>query len=781
MMVEPADMRPPSLRPARPPRGASSAAPPRVTRSARRRALCDAVLAAALAAHRAGTLDELLRSRPLLTRWFARRLMPPLQAIAGDLFGADPALQPAAWTVLLRAALAALRPDGASGLTRIAEHDWLQRTAWRPLLALMCHAGFAAVPAFPARYRARADEPAVEQLCGLWGVGASTFYRHADRGRRRLSDVLFGPLFGHVAHGDAALARDLHLQHELDTLLPSDPAARTAWHARQATAALAAHEGRAALWHLLCAGDMAGFIACLRRFRVELANDPDTDALLQRCAARLPLPRERFELGLARAALAGVRGDEAAERAACEAALRIAAAVDDPLMLGIVYGVLGKIDEARDPDKAFACYQESADFLRRAGLPDDPSQAPPEVVEATVATLVKLGWLYVLRNDPRSKAVLDRAEALREVGTLSAERVAMLEQAWGEYWRRAGELPRALEHKHRALQVYERLGDRQAVLKTWGNLALLYGDAKDFARAIDYSQRVLEMASRVAIEPETVAATHLNAGAAYFWQGKYDAAIEHYAQALEVAQGAALRVLVGRAHYNLAEAFYKRFQAGDDPVDERLGDAHIGAALACWPEGADPGAVEATRRLKREILGPRDEAFVDRMMPVELAAHFDEMASVQRHRAALAVPLQPLQQVEAQLAIARAYAVIAAKEREAAVALIERHGLGARFAPALDELRARYERQLSREQRVIALWRSTTTDLVAWSSGEALLQQLLAGGTVNKSGYAALCGVGLATASKHLGLLTGRGLLVQLGKGPSTRYRLPAEADEPAA
>ncbi|NRF65382.1 tetratricopeptide repeat protein [Aquincola sp. S2] len=752
-------------------------------RVARRRAFFEPVLTTVLAAHKAGTLDELLRSRPLLTRWFARRLLAPLRAVAGDVFGDDPAPQPAAWIVLLRAALAALRPDGAPGLGGISEHDWVVRTAWRPLLALMCHAGFEPVAAFPDRYRPRGDEPAAEQLCGLWGVGGSTFYRYVDKGRRRLAEQLFGP----PPHGDAALERDLRLQHELQTLLPADGAARTAWQIRQAAAALRSHAGRAAsalqshgaraaLWHLLHAGDVPGFIACLQRFRIELASDTDTDALLQRFAAQPLEPRMRFELCLARAALWRVRGDASAERAACEEALRLAAAADDALMLGIVYGVLGKVDEARDPDRAFACYQDSAEFLRRAGLSDDPAAAAPQVLQAHVDTLVKLGWLYVLRNDPRSKAVLDRAEALREHIPQAAEQIAMLEQAWGEYWRRSGELQRALEHKHRALQAYERLGDREAVLKTWGNLALIYGDAKDFARAIDYSQRVLEMAGRFAVEPETVAATHLNAGAAYFWQGKYEPAIEHYARALEIAQGAGLRVLVGRAHYNMAEAFYKRFQALDDPVDERLGDAHIGAALACWPEGGDAAAIEATRRLKREILGPRDEAFIDRMLPAELAAHFEQMSQVQRHRAALAVPLEPLAQIEAQLAIARAYVEMAVKEREAAVQLLDKHGLRERFAPELDRLRDVFERQLSREQRLSAQWRSASTDLVAWSSGEELLKRLLAAGSVNKSAYAQLCGVGLATASKHLGKLAARGLLAQVGKGPSTRYVLPAES-----
>ncbi|CAG1018060.1 hypothetical protein BURC_02784 [Burkholderiaceae bacterium] len=736
-----------------------------------RRALVEAVLGAALAAQRAGTLDELLRRRPRLTRWFAQRLLRPVRAVAGDAVPDDP-MQAAAWQLLLRASLSRLRPDGASRLAAIAPDDWTERTSWRPLLALACQHGLLVPPQFPDLYRARPGESPAEQLCGLWAVGPSTFYRYVDKGRRLLADALMDV----AQSGERRMSLDAVLQDEVYALLQlEDPPARTAWHARQAAAALTAHDGCAALWHLMRAGDVAGVIHCLQRFRVELASDPATEPRMQQLAAQDIDWRLRFWLCHARAGLWRVRGIAHAERDALDEALRIASTANDRLMLGIVYGALGKIDESRDPDRAFSCYQESAEFLRQAGLPDDPAAADAEVLEAYVHTLVHLGWLYVLRNDPRSKAVLDRAEALREHCPQATDLLATLEQAWGEYWRRNGELRRAIEHKHRALHIYERLGDRQSILKTYGNLALIYGDAKDFARAIDYSQRVLGMAAKFAVEPETVAATHLNLGAAYFWQGKYDPAIEHYERALQISQRAALRVLVGRAHYNLAEAFYKRFQAHDREDDERRGDAHAEAALLCWPEvGGNPEAMEATRNLKREILGPRDNEFYDRMLPAEVAAHFDEMSRIQRQRAALALPLAPEDRIVAHLAIARAYLEIAVKEREAAVAVIDRHGMGARYTAELQGLREVFDRQLSREQQLTAKWREATGDLFDWpGAGAPLLEHLLRNGSVNKSGYAQQCRVSPATASKHLSKLAERGLLVQSGKGPSTRYSLP--------
>ena len=92
----------------------------------------------------------------------------------------------------------------------------------------------------------------------------------------------------------------------------------------------------------------------------------------------------------------------------------------------------------------------------------------------------------------------------------------------------------------------------------------------------------------------------------------------------------------------------------------------------------------------------------------------------------------------------------------------------------LDALRQTFERELTREQQLAAAWKQAAADLVDDARRAALIAHLLKDGAVNKSAYGDLCGVAPATASKHLGLLMERGLLVQRGKGPATRYELPS-------
>jgi hypothetical protein len=195
--------------------------------------------------------------------------------------------------------------------------------------------------------------------------------------------------------------------------------------------------------------------------------------------------------------------------------------------------------------------------------------------------------------------------------------------------------------------------------------------------------------------------------------------------------------------------------------------------MAGNPAETDPFLPDAARTLKTEILGPGEGFALTRLAPEETVAHPDQMAEIHRHRSTLALPTLPEDRIRAHLAIANAYLTISAKEREAAVALIREHGLGEEFDAEIDALHLTFSRELTREKALMAQWRQKVYGVLTDERASAVLKAVLESGSINKSSYATLCQVGLATASKHLGTLTERGLLVQTGKGPSTRYVLP--------
>jgi tetratricopeptide (TPR) repeat protein len=726
--------------------------------------LAEALLDAALQAQRNGTLAELVHERPRLARWMLRRHERVVRGTAGDTLGSDARSQVAGW--MLRWLVTQLRPDGQPGFDGLGEEAWLRLPGWRPMLAMASMAGYLRVADFPRQYRRRGGEPPLDNLCGLWGVGPSTIYRMLERARQLMAQTLLeaAPDARRRLSLRAFVLGEVQLQRPF-----ADDLERVGWHRAQAALAQNGRDAGTELWHRWHAGDVAGFAQTLRQRASELAAEPETEALLQRVAALQLSPRQQVDLCLARAALA--RGRHAAERElqAYEHARQAAQAAGDALLLGIVHGALGKYFEARDANRAFACYQDSAEFLRDLA----PDSGDTLAIEHYASTLIRLAWLYVLRNDGRSKDVLERAQSFRLGLRADSEALGMLEQVWGEYWRRSGDRVRALEHRYRALNIFERLGDQRSVLATYLNLVQIHGEGGDHTLAVACAQVIFDAARQGAVEPALLASTRLNLGAAHFWHGDLGAAIDEYQAALEQSLSAGLRLHAFRARYNLAEAHYVRFRERRHAADEEKGDAYLRDALAGPESDSSPALIESARRLKEQTLGARVTAEPERLLPGEEAAHLTETHAVRRERERLSIPGEPEIHARAHLEIARAYYAIAAKEREAAIELICRHGLQDMFMAELDGLRQTFERELTREQQLAATWKQSAADLVSDTHRPTLIAHLLREGAVNKSGYGALCGVAPATASKHLGLLAERGLLVQRGKGPATRYELP--------
>ena len=143
--------------------------------------------------------------------------------------------------------------------------------------------------------------------------------------------------------------------------------------------------------------------------------------------------------------------------------------------------------------------------------------------------------------------------------------LGMLEQVSGEYWRRAGQAQRSLEHRFRALNIFERLGDQRSAIATCLNIGFDLAERGDHARAREYSNRVLDAARRGGVEAEAVVSAHLNLGASHFWQGDFANAIREYGQALDESLAAGLKLQAFRARYNLAEAHYERFKRDATP------------------------------------------------------------------------------------------------------------------------------------------------------------------------------------------------------------------------
>jgi tetratricopeptide (TPR) repeat protein len=743
---------------------AEEAAQDRAVQPAVVRFLLDAVLQA----QRAGRLEDLVRKHPRAARWLMRKHLRVLRGTAGDAFPRD--ALPQAASLLLRWLVTQLRPDAQSNLEHISDEAWLHLQGWRPMLAMASHLGLVAIPDFPRHHRRHGNEAVLDNLCGLWSVDTSTLYRTLDRARQSIGQMLMDTAPG--ASRRSSL-RDWTANLLLEQAGLADGASaevgRQAWHSRQARWALSENDPVSALWHYARANQAGDFIRALLKVAPVVANEVETDALVDHFGASALAPRELLDLSLARAALARTRNLPEWELRAYEQARQVAQDTADPLLLGIVYSAMGKFYEPRDADRAFACYQDSAEFLRDLG----PKQDDVQAIEHFVTTFARLAWLYLLRNDERSKAVLDRAESLRNQFRVPEDVLGMLEQVWGQYWRRAGDSARSLEHRHRALNIFERVGDQRSALAVCVNIGFDLASRGEHLRAIEYSERVLDAAKRGQVDTAVIVSARLNLGASYFWKNDLGRAIDEYQLALQQSLVSDLRLHAFRARYNLAEAYYTRFRERSDAADEVAGDRYVAEVLDAAGSESIRDVVEVARTLKDQVLGRTKKVDPMHLIPSEYAVHFDEISEIHRHRQILAVPADPEPHARAHLAIARAYLGIAAKEREAALALVQRANLFDKYQAEFTELQQTFERGLTRERQLAKGWKQQAGDVLDDNRRATLIAHLLHDGAVNKSRYAEIGAVAPATASKHLAMLTKRGLLVQLGKGPSTRYTLP--------
>ena len=261
-----------------------------------------------------------------------------------------------------------------------------------------------------------------------------------------------------------------------------------------------------------------------------------------------------------------------------------------------------------------------------------------------VDALVKLAWLYVLRNDPRSKAVLDRAESLRaHIAQCGRGRSRCLEQTWGEYWRRAGDLRRALEHKHRALHLTSAWATEQIDSED------LQQPQPDLQRREGLRPRDRLLAAcagawpaALAVEPEILAAHSPEPRRRLLLAGR----VRSGDRALPAGAGDQPACQLERRWSGARTTTWprpttsasRRWTAREDEAPGRPPHRRRAGRLA--RRAATRRGPRPRRKLKSEILGPRERRrSTTACCRSEFAAHFSEMSEVQRQRAVLAVPL----------------------------------------------------------------------------------------------------------------------------------------------
>jgi adenylate cyclase len=219
------------------------------------------------------------------------------------------------------------------------------------------------------------------------------------------------------------------------------------------------------------------------------------------------------------------------------------------------------------------------------------------------------GWsLYLRTNYSGSLESYHRALAIfEELGDISG--VAGVIASIGNVHGSIGNFAMALEHFHRALAMYEELGKRSIVATITSNIGVVYNMTGNYPAALEHFHRALAVHEELG-ESSAAARAIRHIGIVHRSTGNYPAALEHFHRALVMheEQGESRSIAgitnnIGNVHgstgnYAAALAHYRRALAVNEELGNRswvaVNTSNIGTVYKST--GDYPAALEHFRR-----------------------------------------------------------------------------------------------------------------------------------------------------------------------------------------
>ncbi|WP_221030100.1 tetratricopeptide repeat protein [Actomonas aquatica] len=149
---------------------------------------------------------------------------------------------------------------------------------------------------------------------------------------------------------------------------------------------------------------------------------------------------------------------------------------------------------------------------------------------------VELSWEYRVQSEyALAEARAREAAALGERLEEPRLQADGLNALGGVFWRR-GDLATVWEHWLQAMRLREAAGDQAGVAASLSNLGILLDSEGDFAGALEYYQRALEIDRAIGSAPLEVASTLNNIGAVHEQMNREEAALSYHREALALRE-----------------------------------------------------------------------------------------------------------------------------------------------------------------------------------------------------------------------------------------------------
>jgi tetratricopeptide (TPR) repeat protein len=234
--------------------------------------------------------------------------------------------------------------------------------------------------------------------------------------------------------------------------------------------------------------------------------------------------------------------------------------------LGEVQARLGEYQEA------LATFGKGRELLRTVGY------APTE------DALLAVGISTVLLNQGRYDDAQMQANAMIEALDQHniSQPTADLHDVLGKVYYFRGDFNASLIHFQSALALRQRQQDQRSILKSYSNLAIIYGDQNRYNESVKANKAALEIAEQIG-DLVAISILYRNIAADYAEMDQFDHALEFNLRSLVLAENMSNAQSVAYVHHNLGDVYQHIGdfeQAGQHllraaELAEKLGEQHI--------------------------------------------------------------------------------------------------------------------------------------------------------------------------------------------------------------
>ncbi|MFN8444420.1 MAG: tetratricopeptide repeat protein [Caldilineaceae bacterium] len=223
--------------------------------------------------------------------------------------------------------------------------------------------------------------------------------------------------------------------------------------------------------------------------------------------------------------------------AACRRALKV---TEQPSQQARIYRRMGKLYEVHNQLHALNYYQQAVERF--------------ETTDSELVDLLKdRAWIYILREE-WNRAESDLNLALANATAASSHQLANIYDALSYLYGRRQQYLDAIQHARRSLALREENGDLLRVADSFGILGLLYMRMGEFINARSAHQDALKIYHQIDNRPK-IASTLLNIGMAFHLDKRFNEAIGHYEESLQLCHTIGLPLVESKAYSNLVEAY----------------------------------------------------------------------------------------------------------------------------------------------------------------------------------------------------------------------------------